>query len=175
MFPKPTTFLCGILLGLMSCGILSNCCLSVQILRFWSKCAHHSASLPETHFSFFFPTKMECSPSIRQQKTCDEEYSVLLQILRETSWREGDTEDGGVWGRQRVCERWFISFRLYGFFFPCNFAQHAEMSHRSAKSAALDFKVNGYLSLVTRGNLYVRKNKLNVLVFAEALSTFKSQ
>lgn len=93
-----------------------------------------------------FVTPMECSLSIRQQKHKMEENlfcsSVWEKHLAE-SWCQGERLGGRERKEDGVRERWFISLRIYGFFF---FFQSlwillAEMDHRCAQLVELNFKV----------------------------------
>ena len=133
-----------------------------------------------------FPTRMECSLSIRQQKHKMKEIPFCSSNVWEKHLEESGRERGRNGGRyrggraqrrQRVRERWFISPQLYGFFFfflfrSLSFARPAEMDHRSAQSAELNFKVNGNLSDGHWRTFFVKKknNKCDVLMSAEVLS-----
>ena len=90
---------------------------------------------------------------------------------------EGDTE-GGEHKEDKGCVRGDLSVLSFmGFFFfflfrSLSFARPAEMDHRSAQSAELNFKVNGNLSDGHWRTFFVKKknNKCDVLMSAEVLS-----
>lgn len=120
----------------------------------------------------FFPTRMECSLSIRQQKHKRKEISFCSSNVwekhLEESGKEGDTE-GREHKEDKGCVRGdlsvlgFMGFFWGGFSQSVSFARPAEMDHRCAQSAELNFKVNGYLSDGHWRTFFVKKKTINVM------------
>lgn len=111
-----------------------------------------------------FATQMECSPSIRQRKHKVKEILFCSSIREKhlaASWWEGEKRRGGECKEDKECVRGDLSvLGFMVFFFPesVNFAQPAELDHRCAQSAELDFKVNCYLSHGHKIKPFAKKN-----------------